>query len=101
MAHVSVLAAGHADVKASRQNLVICPAGTAAYMPISNKFGSCASGSVVAPIIAANSFHHGGVAAELAARLARDPFLHFDIEASGMGRRSALNGGIGRKRNGA
>ena len=32
------------------------PAGTAAYMPKSNKFGSCASGSVVAPTMAANSF---------------------------------------------
>jgi hypothetical protein len=42
-----------------------------------------------------DQLRHGGVAAELATDLASDPFQHFDIEASGKGRRPAFNGGVG------
>jgi hypothetical protein len=45
-----------------------------------------------------DQLRHGGVAAELAADLASDPFQHFDIETNGTGRRPAFNGGVGRKR---
>ena len=71
------------------------------YIPMSNTFGSCASGRVAAPTMVATSRHQGAVAAALAAHLAGDPFQHFGIDADGLGGRPALDRGIRRQRDGA
>src|SRR6266550_1392791 len=57
-----------------------------AYMNMSNTFGSCASGSVAAPIIAATNLSRSACRAS-----GWRSIPHFNIEASGTGRRPAFN----------